>query len=451
MANSYLEALLGASTGANELAAAENPYAPYAGIANQITQSLGQQGVTQKYGLGDTLIASAISGLLGGSMQQLGQNYTDTQSGLYQNALMGSIAGQNTKPEGINENLFKKAQEQASLFRLQKQIQDASSEQDLRNELQKEAIKTLAKTPKGANSILGNLFGTSTAEMQPMVKPPIESTGSGKKLKTLAELRAEAAQEAENLDITPGDKADYIGRVISPITKESERFQKELEDKAIKQRDLELTLKGADEAVSEAGNTGTIKGKIGGFIDRNILAPLGNDSAKKRNTADAVLGQLQQAGIKENKVPGAGSISDFESKKIFEASPGADNTPEQNKALLGKLKLKNELDKDYLGFMNNWLDTYGSKKGAEQAWSNYKDSAKVIIEDWDGGFTINPDRPDWRDLDLESLLDEKPKNLPITSAKPTQSTTANITQKVGRDGKTYNVRVLSNGQYEILD
>ncbi len=450
MANSILDALLGA----NQEAAAENPYAPYSAITDQVSTALADPKVSQQYGLKDTMIASLLSGLVGGGLQQLGTNYTNEQSNLYQNALINSMNGNNTMPEGINENLFKKAQQQTNLFAVQQKLQDQAAEAELTRQLKLEAGKSLAKSPKGASLLLNNLFkkpgsvDSTEAETQPIAKPNTSMVEPTKKLKTLAELRQEAADEADRLEITPGDRADYIGKVMTPTTKETERFQKELEDKATKQRDMELTLQGAEQAINEAGSTGSWKGTIGGMIDRNILEPLGNEGAKKRNAADAVLSQLQQAGIKANKTPGLGSISDFESKKIFEASPGTGNTPEQNRAILSKIALKNELDKDYLGFMNNWMDTFGSKKGAEQGWNSYKDAAKVVVQDVDGTYTINPNRPDWRELDLQSLADAP---TPKTSTSTTKSITVPTTQKRGADGNMYNVRDLGNGKFEIVD
>lgn len=141
MASSILEALLGA----NQEAAAENPYAQYSGIANQVSADLQDQRVVQQYGLKDTAIASLLSGLVGGGLQQLGTNYTDKQSNLYQNALINSMSGNNAMPEGINENLFRKAQQQAKLFKIQRMLQDSSDEAELERLFKSTKAKTKAE------------------------------------------------------------------------------------------------------------------------------------------------------------------------------------------------------------------------------------------------------------------------------------------------------------------
>ncbi len=197
MASSILEALLGA----NQEAQAENPYAQYSGIANQVSADLQDQRVVQQYGLKDTAIASLLSGLVGGGLQQLGTNYTDKQSNLYQQALLGGIGGEMTMPQGINQNLFRKASEQAKLFKIQKVLQDSTDKAELDKLFKTTKAKTKAEKQgelEAYNDDLGiDETGTPTKKnpLNPIVKAETEAA---EKLREQAKtLRNEIANTPE--------------------------------------------------------------------------------------------------------------------------------------------------------------------------------------------------------------------------------------------------------------
>lgn len=123
MADDYLAQYLMAL---EKQAAADNPYSRFGGVADD----LGRNVVTASpnYGLGESVAAAAVLGLLGGGLDSMAQSYNAEKSaGLY-DVLSGRVSAQ---PESLGNPLYKKALTYRDLIRAQRlqdfqdQIRDA--------------------------------------------------------------------------------------------------------------------------------------------------------------------------------------------------------------------------------------------------------------------------------------------------------------------------------------
>lgn len=86
----------------------------------------------------------------------------------------------------------------------------------------------------------------------------------------------------------------------------------------------------------------------------------------------AELNSLKQDLQKAYRVPGSGAQSDAELRALIASGPSTDKTPEQNQAVLNKIKKAAENEKQYADFMENYvLDRQDVTQG-RQAWERYR-------------------------------------------------------------------------------
>ena len=113
--------------------AKQNPYFRLGGTAESIG-GLAQQMVLQdpqRYSMKEGLAASLITGLLSGGLSSVGDEYQGTLTDRYKTALTTAMGGGTPSAQGLSPSLFKGLDQQAKIFKLQKQIAQEEKAQEL--------------------------------------------------------------------------------------------------------------------------------------------------------------------------------------------------------------------------------------------------------------------------------------------------------------------------------
>lgn len=103
----------------------------------------------------------------------------------------------------------------------------------------------------------------------------------------------------------------------------------------------------------------------------------------------AELNSLKQDLQKAYRVPGSGAQSDTELRALIQSGPSTDKTPEQNQAILNKIKKAAENEKQFADFMENYVQNTGEVTQGRQAWERYRTE--------NNPFDDKPDTP-WQDF-----------------------------------------------------
>ena len=178
--------------------------------------------------------------------------------------------------------------------------------------------------------------------------------------------------------------------VEDEVKANTKTFDEAREARAKGQEILDLAAT-AEAGMNQAGQTGN---KLASFYEKAVstLAPWGTPEADAQSVGDTALSSIAPKMVQMMRSPGA--VSDFENKKILEASPSPTNTPEQNAFLINRMKELGKLNVEYADFLEAFRDQNGgSTSGADKKWNEYKQSFPLFTEDG----SINAARPSWQD------------------------------------------------------
>lgn len=186
-----------------------DPYAPFAGIPQAITQVGMSPG---NYSMKDRIAAGLIGGLLGGGLSGLSQDYQERAAQSYQDVLGRTLAGQTgfERPSVLSPSLFSAAQNQAKQFGLFRQLQQEQAAEATKAEIIKAAAN--AKNPYDRKSILemGQRMGMFTPN--PSAQVPASTP------QTLATQPGVVPVGVSQADVIPGTVDPAVPQVLSAAT-----------------------------------------------------------------------------------------------------------------------------------------------------------------------------------------------------------------------------------------
>ena len=253
------------------------------------------------------------------------------------------------------------------------------------------------KEPKYINAGDGRLFNASTGEW-------LTAPGGNKPLSTVGKIQADfqaglidaatrdaliAKQSAgEGFEITMPDgtmvRQGVFGNqdqknVANRVTDE--------QNAAAVAANLKQTvqmLRQANENVGYSGVGGGVYGAIDDTLEQ-VGAPSLPGNARGRATMRA--GGLQVALSNVEKTKGA--ISNAEMQLFMAASPGLQNTPQGNAALLDMVEAIADRQMQRVEEMEKWRQQYGTLDGFEATWGQYIAENPLIVPDGQGGVALN--------------------------------------------------------------
>ena len=126
-----LAALLADMYLTDEDLAASSPYAPFTSTLDGISGLAVQAGAKDPDSLGEAIAYAAGAGLLGGLSSSLDQGYRTNQRDLYNQAMVGAMKGNATRPEDLDEALWGKAKQQADYFKANQALEQRERLDDL--------------------------------------------------------------------------------------------------------------------------------------------------------------------------------------------------------------------------------------------------------------------------------------------------------------------------------
>ena len=432
--SSQLAAALGLSYAKPDYAA-EDYYAPYAGLANQI------QGVTNQanqYSTKDRLIATALTGLLGGVAQGYSDDYQTRAKDAFANQVLGNIYGKPVSADNesiLGSKLFKVADENSALFKVAQQQDLADFGKELYkqdnaalNTIKANVIKAIADNPRDAQRILSSLppdladkIGINIParkEEAPIVTPKAEpDIGPDLGLKSLPDIENELFQQKLEAGV-PAIQASASAR--SDVEDRRKRA-KELMGAKLSETNDSI---GQAEDIIRKGREGILKaGKTGSSIASTYEAALSYfpnlfPEAARQAEGDQLLKLTQNLGASLNRLKGSGALSDFESKALFETAMSPTRTVPQNEAVLRGYENGLAALKEYQGFTDYFLTkTAGNPDMASTLWQLYKQDNPIVVQDPNtGDYVINQNRTPWQKYDFKDAYKQF-----LTGERPTQA------------------------------
>lgn len=130
----------------------------------------------------------------------------------------------------------------------------------------------------------------------------------------------------------------------------------------------------------------------GGLTGRFLSTGLGSALFGNANTER--MNQLSLNIARNSRVPGEGSISDFDAKQFQQMAPGMDKRADTNQMWATSAMAAERAAQDHEEFKQAFAAANQTLEGADAIWDEYKNSAGRIFND-DGSF--NAQRPGWRD------------------------------------------------------
>lgn len=152
----------------------------------------------------------------------------------------------------------------------------------------------------------------------------------------------------------------------------------------------------AEAGMSRAGQTGS---ELASMYEKTVatLAPIlpgSQAEAIEQSTGDALLSSIKPEAFTAARPPGIGAMSDPEMRVYLGTAPGIDKTPEQNAALVTKIKKVANLYADYADFMDAYREANsGSTIGADKKWMEYRRNVPLFTKEGD----IDEARPSWQE------------------------------------------------------
>lgn len=188
--------------------AESNPYLQLQNIPDTIGSIAMKSAGNGTAGLGESALVSGISGLLSGGLGLAGQNYQQSATQDYSNALISALQNKEM-PSGISSSIFNQAKQDASMFKLkqlerQQQIEDTITTDALKtnNEIRKSLFNTATTAPRVADrkQALQLLSAMNSGTTMPLPTGQADSA-------VLANNTAQQSPEAPNsIPIKPGSK-----------------------------------------------------------------------------------------------------------------------------------------------------------------------------------------------------------------------------------------------------
>lgn len=382
--------------------AESNPYLQLQNIPDTIGNIAMKAAGSGTAGIGESALVSGISGLLSGGLGLAGQNYQQSATQDYSNALADALAGRTPSAGGLSNSLFADARNQASLFNAQRQLKQLDLNDSYEREKKLSILNRITQNPDMADEILAaaaKIDGGSapSAQVAPMAAetPSVDiATDAPDPLgrETLKERTDKLILEGRRkLNMTPNQAFEYANKFTRP-----DELQVKTALKKIEESRKRASLLGELANTAKAGIAGA--GETGGFIVGPIrdlaskaLAAAGSKEQTAKQSAQKNLNSIAPQLVGMSRSPGA--VSDFENKIAIEAGPNAGNTPEANMLLADKMQAIAEVENDYANFIESYVNKYADVRDADKYWAQYKKDNPIFVQDpTTGEYYVNKNR-----------------------------------------------------------
>jgi hypothetical protein len=396
MAN--LEQLLAALGGGQQTIQKQNMYPEFSNLANQIG-GIAVQSASPK-NMKEAILASAISGLVGGVTGQLGANYEAKQQGLYQNALLNALSGAPAaKPEGMSDALYQNAQTAAQSFQMQDDLAQRLQMRQLQNAVGAEAGRTLMSNPQAASQVLSQLFGVEVNPARPIVDSPESTADRGLEGRMIDDISKET-QALINQGTPPAQAAVLAREAYTARRDQLKNSYKELDEVIAQTNGLRALTENLERYTSEAGATGS-----GGNIRQmgaKILGEFGNTEQANKAAAGEALSSLSADIVRTARQVGSGPMSDRDVQLYLSAGPRLTNSPEGNKQILDRYRQALTLQDKYVDYMYEAQRQGVSITEAKKNWNDQRRANPYFIKQddrmlpnpfWTGGAEARPASP----------------------------------------------------------
>ena len=420
--------------------AAEDTYAPYAGLANQIQQVTNQ---ANQFSTKDRLIATALTGLLGGVAQGYSDDYQTRAKGAFQNQILGNIYGKPVSADNesiLGSKLFKVADENSALFNVARAEDDRLFDQSI----DKAAIGEIVKNPYQKQQILESLppdVAKRLGYVQKAETAPVVGEQPKENVSPIVNPLSTGQQGTS--DKLKAYYSDFLRQGMPPVQAASaakEQVSAEIksnargfdEAKAARENgQLLLQLANTAEAgMSQAGRTGSELASTYEKVVSNLspILPGSQEEAKKQAAGDALISSIAPDLLKASRPAGVGAMSDPEMRVYLGTGPSTDKTPEQNAILVERMKNIANLNLDYADFLEAYKDANaGSVVGASKKWADYTRAFPLFK-----GGELDTSRPSWQEYFTLIGNGQNPNSVQLQEAiTPNQQITGATIPQVG--------------------
>ena len=182
----------------------------------------------------------------------------------------------------------------------------------------------------------------------------------------------------------PGAATDAALKMVEADRKLLASDVTALEQSREKLRSLDNLIATAEVGVRGAGETG---GAFGGIRDlaSSVYAALpdvvpGAAEEAQQRASQRTLESIAPDVIAAARVAGAGAMSDREMASYLASGPSVANTPEQNTAILEKLRNLGNAARDYNDFREWYREEFGSLSGSSRVWDAYKAANPLVVD-----------------------------------------------------------------------
>ncbi len=441
-----VDEIMAALASGNRGIAEQNPYTGLTSTADQIGGLIVKS--ANKDNWKEAAIASAISGLVGGGLNSLSSNYQMKKQKVYQDAVLDMIAGNQVDQGNLSGGLYDQAMSAADLFKVQQGVKQADEQRAIKNALMAQAAQTsVANNPNAARDVLSKMLGVEIDSTPQPIAIPADIAKN-------PEANAMFKQEYNSLiemGVPPNQAAQTARAGMNAILKESQEEQKALlkeqtesfkkvDEAAAQGEALGRMVDQLEYYVDNAGNTG-----FGGGMSQMLAKGLAgvSDSQSKKAAAGEQLESLGADIVRTARQAGSGPMSDRDVQLYLSSGPKLTNTEEANKEIINRMRYAATLQSGYADFMRQKRDAGVPLLQAQQAWQDTVKQNPYVVKDPKTNKLISNDA--W----LQGLTGAEKAS--ATEAMATTPTVDNVVTKIGKDGRSYRVKDLGNGKYELLD
>lgn len=432
-----MDEILAALNAGNETISKQNPYTGLTSTADQIGNLIVKS--AKPGDLKEAALASAITGLVGGTLGQIGTNYELGKRQDYQSALLDMIAGNQVDQGDLSSGLYKQAQTEANTFKLLQDVKQDDEQRAIKNALLGNAAQVAVQNnPRAAKSVLEKLLEVKIDSPTPMALPAdagkdSEVSNFQSEYNMLLESGVSPAQAAQTARANMNARLKEAGEEKKNLQKEQIETYKKIDEAAQQGEALSRMVDQLDYYTQEAGNTG-----IGGGLRQwgsSLLGELGVESQQKKAAAGEQIKSLGADIVRTARQVGSGPMSDRDVQLYLSSGPQLTNTEEANQEIINRMRYAAKLQSSYADFMREQRDAGVPLVKAQQAWRETVKANPYLVK--------NGDKFVQNDSWLSGLGNTEP-------TKATESTRT-IINKTGKDGKVYQVYDLGNGKYELVE
>ena len=371
---------------------ADDPYASLASTGDQIGGLFSQAMANPTLASGknatrDAILGSALSGLFGGAMGGMSQNYQADRQGKYQDLLRQAMEGTDVSGStDVTSGLAKQAQNQANLMNSQRAFRELDQEQTLNNDIKRTAAaNALSINPNLGNSVLEKVLGipTQQTEMAESVDP--NRSGEGR---LIDEIKNET-RALINSGIPPTQAGAIARSTFEARQKELTDSYKKVDEAALSGESLLRMVDNLEASADYAGNTGQFGGIRQGVA--GILGGVGLEGQERKYQAGKTLQSLGAEIVRNARQVGSGPMSDRDVQMYLQSGPLLTNPEGTNQDIINRMRFAGKIQSGYADFMREQRGKGTPVYEAETQWSSIvKENPYFVTDKQSGKLQANP-------------------------------------------------------------